>query len=83
MNKADDVIKSKWGWALARLRHSYSKYGIIVIWSKKEFAKLFEKFGTKESAYEPYILEQLKKLNDERKIDFIGNDDIYFKVINI
>jgi hypothetical protein len=81
MNEVNDVIGHKWGWAFARLRHSYKEYGTIVVWSKRDFAELFEKFGTKESAHDPYITEQLQKLHDEGRIEFVGSDDVYFKIL--
>jgi hypothetical protein len=76
------TIKQEWEIILAMIERCYDDGGVI--WSKKNFESLFTaNYVSKESAYNPYILEQLKKLNDERKIDFIDNDDIYFKVINI
>jgi hypothetical protein len=81
MCDANYVIGHKWGWAFARLRCSYSKYGTIVVWSKRDFAELFEKFGTKESAHDPYVLEQLQELHNEGRIEFVGSDDVYFKIL--
>jgi hypothetical protein len=43
---------------------------------------MFEEFGPKESAYNPYVLEQLQKLHDEGRIEFVGNDDVYIRILS-
>jgi hypothetical protein len=56
-------------------------YGGSLIVSKKNFAEIFRNFGPEESAYDPYVLEQLQKLHNEGKIEFVGSDDVYFKIL--
>jgi hypothetical protein len=75
-------INRTWEIVLAMIERCYYDGGVI--WSKKNFESLFTaNYVPKESAYDPYILEQLQKLHNEGKIEFIGDDDVYFKVIKV
>jgi hypothetical protein len=70
-------------WRIARrvIERCYDDGGTI--WKKKDFGLIFANFERPEIANSPFILERLKKLHDEGKIEFVGDDDVYFKVINM
>jgi hypothetical protein len=84
MEEINEESKRLWEWevALAGIGRCYDDGGTI--WTKKDFDFfIFVVFKDKEIANSPFILERLKKLHDEGKIEFVGDDDVYFKVIKM
>jgi hypothetical protein len=83
MEEINEESKRLWEWevALAFMERCYDDGGTI--WTKKDFGLIFANCEDKEIANSPFILERLKKLHDEGKIEFVGDDDVYFKVINM
>jgi len=76
-----DESKYLWSIALAGIEHFLDKGRTI--WTKKDFNVIFANFRHIAIINSPFILEQLKKLHDEGKIEFVGDDDVYFKVIKM
>jgi hypothetical protein len=52
----------------------------MTLWSKEKFILLF---SSEDVASSSYVLDQLRALEGQGAIIFIGDDDLYIKVLKI
>lgn len=68
----------EWSVALRGLERFFDEG--MTLWSKEKFILLF---SSEDVASSSYVLDQLKALEEQGAIVFIGDDDLYIKVLKI
>lgn len=68
----------EWSVALRGLERFFDEG--MSLWSKEKFVLLF---SSEDVASSSYVLDQLKALEGQGAIAFIGDDDLYIKVLKI
>ena len=70
--------RHEWSVALRGLERFFDEG--MVLWSKKNFDLLF---SSEDVANSSYVLDRLRDLDDEGVISFIGDNDLYIKILKI
>jgi hypothetical protein len=68
----------EWSVALRGLERFFDEG--MTLWSKEKFILLF---SSEDVASSSYVLDQLRALEGQGAIIFIGDDDLYIKVLKI
>ncbi len=68
----------EWSVALRGLERFFDEG--MTLWSKEKFILLF---SSEDVASSSYVLDQLRALEGQGVIVFIGDDDLYIKVLKI
>lgn len=68
----------EWNVALRGLERFFDEG--MTLWSKEKFILLF---SSEDVASSSYVLDQLRALEGQGAIIFIGDDDLYIKVLKI
>lgn len=70
--------RHEWSVALRGLERFFDEG--MVLWSKKDFDLLF---SSEDIANSSYVLDRLRGLDKEGVISFIGDNDLYIKILKI
>lgn len=70
--------RHEWSVALRGLERFFDEG--MVLWSKKNFDLLF---SSEDVANSSYVLDRLRDLDDEGVISFVGDNDLYIKILKI
>lgn len=70
--------RHEWDVALRGLERFFDEG--TVLWSKKNFDLLF---SSEDVANSSYVLDRLRDLDDKGVISFVGDNDLYIKILNI
>lgn len=70
--------RREWSVALRGLERFFDEG--MTLWSKEQFNLLFSSEAVASSSY---VLDQLKALEGQGAIVFVGDDDLYIKVLKV